>query len=201
MKTNWRRIFIAGGVLVIAGWLAYTFSDVVREDVVLPLAYRLWFLVQAYRAVPQQVYWAILLIALLYFIVSIVYGTSLIGPQEEQRSVPRGQVEQLAEAIEHRGKGIYFKWRIANLLAEIAAYILNYQERRSPGRKLSGRDWNPPPAVNTYLDAGINTTFADYPSPGLFKPRPVTPFDIDIEPVVDFLESELEMNQHDDKHP
>ena len=101
------------------------------------------------------------------------------------------------EAGAFRQRGVYFKWQIANLLAEIAMNILNYQERLLPGRKLLGRIRKLPPEVEKYLDAGVNTTFADYPAPQRFRRTPTTPFDVDLDLVVGYLE----MDEHDDHHP
>jgi len=196
-----RRRVIAGLLILIGvGALAYFLADEMRDNILLPLAYQLWFVGQLYRTVPQQLIWLIVIILLLYLTVSIFYNTALRKPVEQQRFAHRGAVEALSVAIANRQRGIYFKWRIANLLATVAAYILKYQERRLPGRRLTGRDWTPPPQVDAYLEAGLNTTFADYPAPNLFQPPPVTPFDIDLEPVVAFLETELEMEQHDSHH-
>jgi len=57
-------------------------------------------------------------------------------------------------------------------------------------RTLKGRDWNPPPGVQDYLETGLNGSFADYP----LTVRN-TPFDVDVEKVVAYLESLLEMNR------
>jgi hypothetical protein len=193
-----RRYWLAGALILISvGVLAYFLAGEVRDYVLLPLAYQLWVLWQVYRTVPQQLLWMVIVLVLLYLTVSIFYGTSLRKSQAQQQYDFRGAVESLSVAITNRSRGIYFKWRLANILANVAAYILKAQERRLPGRRLTGRDWNPPPGVEAFLDAGINTTFADYPVPGFFQPPPETPFDIDLEPVVAFLESELEMDKHD----
>jgi hypothetical protein len=196
-----RQIIVYGGILLAAGVLAYSFAGTVRETIILPLAYYLWQLARIYRAIPQQLYWAALIVIVLYFVVITLYDISL-GADSGRKDAPhRGQVETLSRALEQRHRGIYFKWQIANMLAEVALNILNYQERLLPGRKLQGRIRNLPGEVEKYLDAGINTTFADYPTPSRFRPTPTTPFDIDLDLVVGYLESELETDEHDDHHP
>ena len=68
------------------------------------------------------------------------------------------------------------------------------------------------PQVQRFLDAGLNTSFSDYPLPtglplpaglnlpGRSKTTPVTPFDGDIGPVIDYLESKME-NDDDLRRP
>jgi len=196
-----RRIALYGAIVLLVGVLAYSFAGTVREFIILPLAYYLWELGRFYRAIPQQLYWAALIVIVLYFVVITLYDISL-GTDSGRRGRPhRGPVESLSQALEQRQRGIYFKWQIANMLAEVAMNILNYQERLLPGRRLKGRVRKLPPEVEKYLDAGIHTTFADYPTPSRFRRTPTTPFDIDLELVVGYLEFELETDEHDDHHP
>jgi hypothetical protein len=196
-----RQLILYGGLLLAAGVLALSFAGSVREFIILPLAYYVWQLGRFYRAVPQQLYWAALIVAVFYFVVITLYDISL-GSESGRKDPPhRGPVESLSRALDQRQRGVYFKWQIANMLAEIAMNILNYQERLLPGRKLLGRTRNLPPEVEKYLDAGVNTTFADYPAPNRFRRSPSTPFDVDLDLVVGYLESELEMDEHDDHHP
>jgi hypothetical protein len=191
-----RRIVFLGLALLGAGLLAYLFAGTVRDALILPLAYYLWQALQLYRAVPQQLYWAALAVVGLLVALPALLDISLRSQEKEKQRDRRGQVELLAQALEHRHQGIYFRWQLANTLGELAQRILSYQERLLPGRKLRARDWTPPPEVEAYLDAGLNTTFADYPLPGRFGTLPDTPFDIDPETVVSYLESQWESNEH-----
>lgn len=196
-----RQIAVLGGIGLLAGVLAFSFAGTVREFIILPMAYYLWELGRFYRAVPQQLYWAALIVIVLYFVAITLYDMSLGADSGRKDSPHRGRVEALARALEQRHRGVYFKWHIANMLAEVAINILNHQERLLPGRKLQGRIHNPPPEVEEYLHAGISTTFADYPTPGRFRRPSATPFDVDLDLVVGYLESELETDEHDDNHP
>jgi len=196
-----RRIVVYGGLLLAAGVLAYSFAGTVREFILLPLAYYVWQLGRFYRAIPQQLFWAVLIVVVLYFVVITLNDISL-GSDSGKREAPhRGPVESLSQTLEQRQRGTYFKWHIANMLAGVARNLLDYQDHRSSGRKLPGRIRNFPPEVEKYLDAGINTTFADYPVPHRFRRVPATPLDVDLNLVVGHLESEVEMDEHDDHHP
>jgi hypothetical protein len=67
------------------------------------------------------------------------------------------------------------------------------QPRRSTGYLRFGED------VQAYLSAALKTSFADYPRRGFFSAQPRTPFDRDIEPVIDYLESLME-DEHGHQH-
>jgi hypothetical protein len=195
-----RQIALGVLALLAAAVMAYLLRDAIEQLVIRPLAFFWWELMLFYHAIPQQLFWIVLLAGML-----LVFSTSLLrsrrGFTHRRKVLPaKGPVEALASWIEHGRRGVYFNWRIAKLLGSVAAYMLDYQERRLPGRKLVARDWNPPDEVGRYLDAGLNTTFADYPYRGWFSPPPSTPFDIDLEKVVKFMESELEITDDHD-HP
>jgi hypothetical protein len=92
--------------------------------------------------------------------------------------------------IEERNRGTYFKWQIANQLGAVHQSI-----QESAARGTSSRIPPIPPQVQAYLEAGVNTTYADYLSPGLFQRTEPTPLDIPLEQVVEYLEEQLEINQ------
>lgn len=191
-----RRLAILGLVVIGTGLLAYLLAGTVRDQIILPMAYYLWQLLQFYRAVPQQLLWAALVIVGLLVLLPTLLGFSLGGRDRDRKPDRRGPVETLAQALDKRGPGIYFRWQLANMLGELAQRMLAHQERLLPGRKLRGHEWAPPPEVDRYLDAGLNTTFADYPVPGRLGRRPQTPLDIDPESVVSYLESQWETDEH-----
>jgi hypothetical protein len=195
---NRRRLLVIAGVLIAAGLLAFSFADTVREAVILPIAYFFWRAAQLYHAIPQQLVWAVLVVAAIYFAAMTLLDLSLEGGDEKKHPVWHGQIETLARSLDHRGEGFYFKWQVANLLGELALDILTYQERLLPGRRLQGRGWEPPGAVRRYLDAGLNTTFAEYPTAGRFGRTVPTPnFDVDLDLVLDYLEGQLEVDEDD----
>jgi hypothetical protein len=46
--------------------------------------------------------------------------------------------------------------------------------------------------VGAYLESGLTRTFADFPRQRRFSRLPDTPFDIDLNQVISYLESQLE---------
>ena len=51
----------------------------------------------------------------------------------------------------------------------------------------------PPESVQHYLKAGLDESFVDYPLPPLpLMRRQATPFDLDVEQAIEYLESQME---------
>ncbi len=191
---------VALGVLA-AVTLAFLLRDMVQVILVEPLAYFFWRLGVIYRIIPQQVYWIFLIIGLFYVALNSFYSQK--NRIETQQPVKRGAgpVETLSYWVERGQRGIYFRWQVARMLAQVALSIAELRENRHmktfewPEHEISTQ-------VKRYLDAGLNSSFADYPLEGgvpllkLGQKQPSTPFDIEIVQVVDYLETEME-NRHD----
>jgi hypothetical protein len=196
-RRTFALIAASAGVLV----LAFLLRAAVYEGVILPLAQLFWWLRVLYRAVPQVVYWVILIVVLVYLVIS----TFALHLPEIQRSgnsggLRVGKVQQVSFWLTRSRRGIFSRWQVANLLANIALDILS--SRSSSGRRglrLAGAGWDPPPQVQGYLETALKTTYADYPRPGVFSGEPHTPLDSDPEPIVDYLESLME-DGHDHQH-
>ena len=88
---------------------------------------------------------------------------------------------------------------VANRLGKNAREILAQRDGHAVNIKfgpLEGSDWDPPQEIKTYLEIGLNGSFADFPQFRSWwawwrKPKP-TPWDVDVRQVIDYLESELE---------
>jgi hypothetical protein len=159
----------------VAGWLAYSFS------------YLVWSLNIVGRIIPPQGVWIGLLILIIYVAVGSFYGkTSGVEKSQMEQEPVTGPVEAMAEWIEERGHGVYFKWRIAHLLGKV---------REAHFRNTSGRLLPAPKEVEAYLHAGLNSSYMDYPTPSIFKKYEPTVLDIDLEPVLDYLEDQMEIHR------
>jgi hypothetical protein len=182
------RILLAVGI-ILAFILAIPLRGLVWELLIVPAAHFWWQLLQFYHALPQEAYWFTLLFVFLY----IATGTFSGGkPKPElehvKRAQARGEIEQLALCIEQGKGGVYFRWRVARTLGEIAISILEMRSNRSERlRRLKGPGWEPTPEVLQYLEAGLNESFANYP-----RKTGKTPFDIDTNEVITYLENQLE---------
>jgi hypothetical protein len=197
---RWRRGLAALGILVIAALLAFPLREAVYQMVVIPLAYLTWLLKLLYLSLSQALWWIAVIVVVL---VSI--GRSLLPEIKLERKsfvyqkAERGSVEALATAMGKRGRGIYFKWLVANRLGKLAYQILLQLEHgkpRSVFAPLTTVGWDAAPEVQEYLEKGLRGSFAEYPNAGwgTFAPPVKTPLDQDVKEVVEFLEVKLDGN-------
>jgi hypothetical protein len=165
--------------------------------VVIPAAFIVWRLNLFYRSLPQGVWWWLIIFIVLFMLAfSLVPRATFRGRMEPKPKVYLGQVEALAIWMRKAEGGVYFKWLIANRLGKLAYQILLHRESgrpRSVFAPLLGTDWEPAKELQTYLEAGLHGSFADFPD----GKRRVggskqTPLDLDILEAVEFLESHVE---------
>ena len=182
-KRRW-RIFIFG--LLLSAVLAFFLRDVVHSVLIVPLAYLAWVGAIYYSFIPQVIIWIIVLITLtVILLANFVPEPRFIKPRKEKVKPIQGQVEALANWMIKAPEGIYFKWLIAHRLGGIARGLNEMSGRQS--RVQVGEE-----AVKKYLDAGLNTSFVDYPRPAYPFQRPArTVMDLDPKDAVDYLESQL----------
>ena len=140
------------------------------------------------HVIPQQILWFFIILVLSYIAIGSFYGRSGKAETAPPETRPlHGSVETLAEWIQFRQRGVYFNWQIANLLGRIDR---RFQE--SAPRGTSSRT-PVPERVRAYLDAGVNTTYADHDTPGWFGSGDSV-FDIPLEQALDYLEENMEIN-------
>jgi hypothetical protein len=194
--TRRRQIAVIMILVLLAALIAFPLRSIVYYYIMAPLSFIWFYLVYYYHIIPQQFYWIIVILAAGY----IALGGLLENPFNRKRprpsrNSPRGPVEALTSWINDSRRGVYSRWRVARALGLLAVEILELRGSKSSRKKtLNAKDWNPPPGVQEYLEAGLNSSFADYP-----RSRKKTPFDINIEKVVAYLESQLEMNRDNNK--
>ncbi len=173
------------GIVVVSAVLGYVLRDIVYQLVVVPVAYVLWILYFYYTAIPQLAIWTVLLAVLLLAVVWILLPDAPVrGRKEIIRPEPQGEVEALTVWMMKARRGNYFKWQLANRMGRIVRQV----GELSGGRQPSGDE-----AVENYLDAGMNYSFVDFPTPRGYLTRPTpTPLDADPKRVVDYVESLME---------
>ena len=187
------------GALFLALVLAFALQDVIRETLIIPLAYLWWVLGLYYNAFPQMILWiSMVVIVLLMLFGSLGSDVVRIRHVEEDVKPLKGAVEGLAISLEKADRGIYVKWQIAHRLGKLARDLLIQRGDRVSKKAtgpLIGRDWHPSQPVEEYLDVGLNGSFADYPNPPwpIGRPKP-TPLDLDVNEAVEFLEAQMETN-------
>jgi len=193
--------------------MAFLLRDVVDQVIIRPAAYFLWVLGTLYRMIPQPVLWFLLVLVLVYLAIGrLARLIDVREPMSRRDSPISGPVRELALQIERKEGGVYFKWKIANILGQLA---LEIQELRfhNVKQKLELDQKKILPEVRDYLEAGLYTNFTDYPFRGglastwlSFLPKRLrsllgitdsliaitTPFDNDISLVIEYLEQEME---------
>jgi hypothetical protein len=178
--------------VVAAPWVYKIFHALVIE----PTAYYWWGVKQVVRIIPEAYYWLFVLACLGVF--SMAYLVRDILSSRESMDDPgaqTGPVAFLAETVERSAKSNYFKWVIANRLANIALRI--WQVEKGPTKDRQVFDQAPvrslAPRVRTYLEAGLLSSFMDYRQRWKWiKKSRETPFDLDISIVIEDLESRME---------
>ncbi len=184
----WKPLLSTALVILVAV-LIFPMRRLVAGAVVRSVAYMVWSLNIIGKAVPQQVLWLFLLILILYIAVGSFYGKRYREESSPEAASPIvGAVEAMAGWIEERHRGIYFKWQIAHMLGKIQQTIQQTASRGTSNRV-------PPPSerIQAFLDAGLNTSYADYAPDGLMLKKADTPLDIELEQVVDYLEEQMEI--------
>lgn len=185
--------------LLLALVLAFALQDVIRETLIVPLAYLWWVLGLYYTAFPQIILWICLVVVVLLMLLGSL-GSEVVRKEntEEGTKSIQGPIEALAISLEKSRGGIYIKWQIAHRLGKLARDLLVQRGDRSSNKTigpLNGRDWHPSVPVEEYLEVGLNGSFADYPNLRwpFGRPKP-TPLDLDVKEAVDFLEAQMETN-------
>lgn len=195
-----QRILAMIGIIGIALLLAFPLRSAVFSTIVVPLAYVFWLLGLAYHAVHQTIWWTVVLLLILYILLRSLSLKFKFKRRSRAGEEPiRGRVESLAGWIKKTERGMYFKWLFANRLGKVAHQILanrSMGERRSFFDPLTGPDWNPDPTVQSYLESGLQSSFADFPRKRRFFSPPLkTPLDHDLTEIVDYLESQVNNNK------
>ena len=194
-----RRWFTFGVIIMIAVIMAFPLQDVIRKTVIVPLAYLWWALGVLYQSFPQIVVWILLIILISFMLLGSLSTDRKRTPREDLKVKPSlGQVEGLAEGLVKMRRGTYYKWQIANRLGRLARDFLILRGDRPSTRDLSplaGGDWHPVEHIDAYLDTGLRGSFADFPNSRWWFTRPEpTPLDIEVNEVVEFLETQIKTN-------
>ena len=212
-----KRLLLIGLLLFLAVPLALVLRSFARDVIVIPILYILWLGDLLFQHIPQTLVWALLLVTIL-----VISARSLVkSPRSrgEVREVERdrpGQVSTWARWIHMMARRGFYKWFLAQHLARLYLATLAYHERLSREQirqHLEAGNLGMPPEIQAYLQAGLSPL---PPMPvGFFsrlmrRVRPsvhASPLDLELERVVQFLESQLDIEhrpevRHDHRnHP
>ncbi len=182
-----RRRWLLIAALAVSLITAFFLRDVVYKVIVVPVAYLIAVIAFYYSFVPQLIIWILMLVILGFMLLSSFTPEDRFSRRQAVKTKPvQGQVELLSTWMIKARDGVYFKWLIAHRLGRLAQSVgidLKTDDRTTAEKE----------AVERYLDAGINKSFADYPHPAhRFIRRSPTPLDLNPKEAVDYLESRLE---------
>jgi hypothetical protein len=183
-------------LIFVAALLAIVLKDAIWNQLITPFLYQLWLAWIFVRSMPQIVYWNSLVV-----LIAVVTLISLIKQRRRKSNTIQEEIQtqdpvaKVANSINDLHKGTFFKWLTANQLGTLARSILIYQhgEVALPKRRLMGRNWDPPEQIQKYLEAGLASSFINKPRRWLLFKSSDSPFDIDINTVVEYLEDQLEI--------
>jgi len=183
-------ILLAGVFLAPYAWRS------LRPIIIDPGAYYLWSIKRLLSVFPQSVFWVFIIGSL--GLISVIILLRYLNPKEvKQEKIvnQKGQVGSLADVILRSKKSHYNKWLIANRFANttIDTLNLNSGETDDYNHVFSNMNWEPPEEVKEYIKAGLdNSKMRFQRQKGLFKNKDTSPLDLDINTIIDYIESEME---------
>jgi len=197
LRNRWILFGILLGSAIILAPLALKF---VNNLLIEPIAYYWWGVKQLIRTIPQVVYWFFLITCLgLIVVISLLRQLFSFKETDEAQSSQDGPVETLAESIGRTQKSSYFKWLLANRLASLTLNMMQSSNEEGPDhngknqRDFSHLNWDPPPDVKGYLEAGINSSSMGYRKKGWFSRQKTNKyFDTDLDKVIEYIEAQID---------
>jgi hypothetical protein len=131
MKTrSW--LGLSALVLLLTVLLTFLLQDIARDWVAVPLARTLQLGNLVLGAVPQIVFWVLLLV-----IGSSIAMQSLMERKKRPANVERvqvahpGRVRTLLRWVQHEPESVYFRQRLAYSLAKLATELQAYRQKRA----------------------------------------------------------------------
>jgi hypothetical protein len=196
MKLKKRTILI-GILLIISLFLAPYAGVIIQTLIIEPISYYWWGLKRLIEAIPQEAYWFFIISGLgMIVIVNLLRSFALTREPKGNRTPQAGPIQSLAEAICQSKKSNYFKWLIANRLANLTYNLVNPHigDDKGGSKHFSQISSNLPLKTMEYLEAGLNSSFMDYPKKGRYRNKQEdTPFDTDLEQIIATIESQMEL--------
>ena len=196
-------------VLVACALLIVVARPFLREAIVEPLEYAVWLARLALAAVPQSVWWMLLVVIGSYVAMrALSRGVRLRRGRHRAPVTPPGPVQTWAKHIERASQGNYYRERLVHRLGRVTVAVLAHT-RRAPAdqirRGLATGQLDVPQDIHTYTVPEARHLRASLRRRGLlgFKrhfvmPGPAVHTGPGLEHVIRFLESEMEVECGDE---
>ena len=180
----WALVRSVGGMLAVAIW------------------WLLWYTNLVLKSIPQVACWALFLCLAAAMAIASLLGQGKAQPGGKEMPAPQGgPVRRLMLSIQRAGEGYYFRWRLAGQLSE---RIIEAMATGDPTVTGARRQWwasnsrDVPPKIRAYVEAAL---WGGFWRPDGMRSRlrrafssdqAASPLDLDLETVVQFLESQVE---------
>ncbi len=196
------RLFWLFTVLVglpLALVLAWVWRDLIRELVVIPLAYLFWMIGRSFESLPQPLLWGALVFGTCLAGFRLLAGGVAISPPAGEFSGSGGRVADWMRWISLTRRGAYSKDGLARHIGETAVAVLAYQRKctQSEVRYLLRADaLHLPPPMNAYLRAALGRESLRHDA-AVFSllpfrvHRPQPEIVAEVEAILDYLENAL----------
>jgi hypothetical protein len=201
MKRTYLTLLLLLGV-VLAILLGLALQGFTRNTLVIPIAYAAWMADLIFQSLPGWLLWAwFMVIAVILALRSLRGRARDERLQRGGRTAADGPVRIWATKVSTISQGDYFRWHLAHDLAELALHFTAYRDRRGVARSERGdyiASLNAPPKIAAYLEAGLKPPPWQPVSPLgrvtqlVRRDLELTPLDIDLTEVVEYLEEQLE---------
>ncbi|MBN1922219.1 MAG: hypothetical protein JW892_13310 [Anaerolineae bacterium] len=196
----WLLMLLLGLPLaILLGWLL---RDLIRELVVVPIAYFLWSLGRVFESLPQTIIWGVLVFGALMVGLRLLAGTMVLPPPAPLPSDAGGRVSEWLRWLDLTRRGVYSRDGLARHLGDVGVAVLAHQQRCTQSEmrlRIREGDFDLPQPLNLYLRAALGRASLRQDSlwsqllPFRFH-RPQPEVVGDVEAMLDYLEAALDLD-------
>ena len=188
LKTYLPLIFSLMSELV----LFFLVDDFVREVLIKPILWLVWFLSLLIRSIPQGIFWVGFILFMLIITLSSLVGREKADFRSKRQSTRKlGNVEKWARLIEFSKTSSYSKWRLSQRLRRLSQKILSPNNDHNPFAN-GVSDLEPPDEIRSYFEAQQPSGYSILDR---FKPDAASSngdLNLDPEVVIQYLEKSLD---------
>ena len=160
-------LIAAAGGLLLALPLAWAWRALIRELVVIPIAYFLWQIGRFLDSLPQPLLWGVLVLgASLVALRSLTGGVLAALPPSRSTADFGGRVSDWLRWLHLTQRGIYSKDGLARHVGDAAIAVLAHRQQRSPREtrlQLREGQLELPPILNAYLRSALGQASLEHP--------------------------------------
>ncbi len=160
MDPRLKRILLMVAILlVLALPLMFMLEDFVRDAIVIPLAYQVWFLGVILNALPQAWLLAVVIALMLYLgAKSLQRDRSTAWRRQTRRHETEGSVSEWSKRLQLVTRGAYSQQRFNHQLGQLMLRVLAHEQHltmRETIRALEDGGLDVPPELEAYLKEAV----------------------------------------------